>query len=127
MDKKHLVIIIEDDFDMYNMFKMVVELVPEYDVEVITDGAKALKRLDNSPIPTLVLLDLHLPHVEGDEFLRMARANSNWKDVPVYIITADAKLAEAYQWNPRGANGAFLKGNYSVDFLQELLEKYVKS
>ena len=127
MDKKHLVIIIEDDFDMYNMFKMVVELVPEYDVEVITDGAKALKRLDNSSIPTLVLLDLHLPHVEGDEFLRMARANPSWKDVPIYIITADAKLAEGYQWNPRGANGAFLKGNYSIDFLQELLEKYVKS
>jgi len=27
MNGKHLVIIIEDDFDMYNMFKMVVELV----------------------------------------------------------------------------------------------------
>jgi len=40
MNGKHLVIIIEDDFDMYNMFKMVVELVPAYDVEVITDGWK---------------------------------------------------------------------------------------
>jgi DNA-binding response OmpR family regulator len=127
MNGKYLVIIIEDDFDMYNMFKMVAELVPEYDVEVITDGAKALQRLDNSPIPTLVLLDLHLPHVEGDEFLRMARANNEWKDVPIYIITADAKLAESYQGNLRGANGAFLKGNYSIDFLQELLEKYAQS
>jgi len=127
MNGKHIVIIIEDDFDMYNMFKMVVELVPAYDVEVITDGVEALRRLDKSPIPTLVLLDLHLPHVEGDEFLRMARVNPSWKDVPIYIITADAKLAEGYQWNPRGANGTFLKGNYSIDLLQELLEKYVQS
>jgi len=48
MNGKHLVIIIEDDFDMYNMFKMVVELVPAYDVEVITDGVEALRRLDKS-------------------------------------------------------------------------------
>lgn len=126
MNKKYLVIIIEDDFDMYNMFSMVVELVPDYDVEVITDGAEALKRLDNPNLPTLVLLDLHLPHVEGDEFLRMARANPNWKDVPIYIITADIKLAEDYQRNPRGANGVYLKGDYSIDRLQELLEKYTK-
>ncbi len=91
MNKKHLVIIIEDDFDMYNMFKMVVELVPDYEIEVITDGAEALKRIDNPILPTLVLLDLHLPHVEGDEFLRIARANPIWKNVPIYIITADAE------------------------------------
>ena len=126
MNKKHLVIIIEDDFDMHNMFRMVAELVPEYDIEVITDGTGALKRIDNPNLPTLVLLDLHLPHVEGDEFLRMARANPIWKNVPIYIITGDAKLAEGYQRSPRGANGAYLKGDFSIDLLQELLEKYVR-
>ena len=126
MSGKHLVIIIEDDFDMYNMFRMVAELVPDYEIEVITDGRDALKRIENPLIPNLVLLDLHLPHVEGDEFLRAARSNPIWKDVPIYIITADAKLAESFQRNPRGANGAYLKGNYSIDLLQELLEKYVQ-
>jgi CheY-like chemotaxis protein len=123
MNGKHLVIIIEDDFDMYNMFKMVAELVPDYEIEVITDGKEALERIENPILPNLVLLDLHLPHVEGDEFLRTARANPIWKNVPIYIITADAKLAKAYQRDPRGANGAYLKGDYSIDLLQELLEK----
>ena len=123
MNGKHLVIIIEDDFDMYNMFKMVAELVPGYEIEVITDGKEALDRIENPLLPNLVLLDLHLPHVEGDEFLRTARANPIWKNVPIYIITADAKLAKAYQRDPRGANGAYLKGDYSIDLLQELLEK----
>ena len=127
MSKKHLVIIIEDDFDMHNMFRMVAELVPDYEIEVITDGIEAIKRIENPILPNLVLLDLHLPHVEGDEFLRTARATPIWKNVPIYIITADAKLAEDYQRNPRGANGAYLKGDYSIDLLQELLEKYVQS
>ena len=127
MNKKHLVIIIEDDFDMYNMFRMVAELVPDYEIEVITDGKEALERIENPILPNLVLLDLHLPHVEGDEFLRTARANPIWKDVPIYIITADAKLAKGYQRDPRGANGAYLKGDYSIDLLQELLEKYVQT
>jgi len=123
MNGKHLVIIIEDDFDMYNMFKMVAELVPDYEIEVITDGKEALERIENPILPNLVLLDLHLPHVEGDEFLRTARANPIWKNVPIYIITADAKLAKSYQRDPRGANGTYLKGDYSIDLLQELLEK----
>jgi DNA-binding response OmpR family regulator len=127
MNKKRLVIIIEDDFDMYNMFKMVVELVPDYDLEVITDGAEALKRIDNPNLPTLVLLDLHLPHVEGDEFLRIARTNAIWKNVPIYIITADEKLAQGYLRDPRGANGAYLKGDYSIDSLQALLEEYAQT
>ena len=105
MNGKHLVIIIEDDFDMYNMFKMVAELVPDYEIEVITDGKEALERIENPILPNLVLLDLHLPHVEGDEFLHTARANPIWKNVPIYIITADAKLAKSYQRDPRGANG----------------------
>jgi len=123
MDGKHLVIIIEDDFDMYNMFRMVAELVPDYEIEVITDGKEALERIENPILPNLVLLDLHLPHVEGDEFLRIARADPIWKNVPIYIITGDVKLAEGYQRDPRGANGAYLKGDYSIDLLQELLEK----
>jgi two-component system, chemotaxis family, chemotaxis protein CheY len=127
MNGKHLVIIIEDDFDMYNMFKMVAELVPDYEIEVITDGIEALKRIDNPLLPNLVLLDLHLPYVEGDEFLRSARANPIWKNVPIYIITADAKLAKDYQRDPRGANGVYLKGDYYIDLLQELLEKYAQS
>jgi len=93
---------------------------------VITDGVEALRRLDKSPIPTLVLLDLHC-RMSRRRVLAHARVNPSWKDVPIYIITADAKLAEGYQWNPRGANGTFLKGNYSIDLLQELLEKYVQS
>ena len=54
MNKKHLVIIIEDDFDMHNMFKMVAELVPDYDIEVITDGAEAINRIDNIPSSRLL-------------------------------------------------------------------------
>ena len=127
MNGKHLVFIIEDDFDMYNMFKMVAELVPDYEIEVITDGKEALERIENPILPNLVLLELHLPHVEGDEFLRTARANPIWKNVPIYIITADAKLAKDYQRDPRGANGTYLKGDYSIDLLQELLEKYAQS
>jgi CheY-like chemotaxis protein len=64
--------------------------------------------------------------MQGDEFLRQARLDPLWKNVPIYIITADKRLSDDYQREPRGANGAFLKGEYSVDLLQQLLEKHIK-
>ncbi len=123
MEKPYSLLIIEDDTDMSNMLSMLAELIPNYDIEVISDGRKALKRLDDDKLPTVVLLDLHLPHVEGDEFLRLARENPLWKDVPIYILTAYENRARGYQADLKGASGAFLKGEFSIDEVKDLLEK----
>jgi len=94
---------------------------------VITDGVEALRGWIN-PYPDPGFTGSHLPHVEGDEFLRMARVNPSWKDVPIYIITADAKTGGGLSMEPRVAKWDFPeKAYYSIDLLQELLEKYVQS
>ncbi len=126
MDKKNQVLIIEDEFDIFNLFKMTAELVPGYEIEIITDGEEAIKRLGNEVVPNMVVLDLHLPTIEGDEFLRAARKDARWKNVPIYIITGDAKAAERHRRHPEGADGVYVKGEYSIDDLQLLLEKHIK-
>ncbi len=47
--------------------------------------------LANEHQPDLVLLDLHLPDMPGTEVLHRLRTNPRTADVPVVILTADAR------------------------------------
>ncbi|MEJ2747021.1 MAG: response regulator transcription factor [Anaerolineae bacterium] len=57
-----------------------------YEVRVARDGRAALQAIEMQ-LPTLVILDLMLPQVDGLEILRRLRANPDW-DVPVIMLTA---------------------------------------
>jgi CheY-like chemotaxis protein len=128
MAAKNLIIIIEDDLEIMTLLRQLAEL-EGYQAEVILDGASAVERLTKDPIPNLILLDLHLPKVEGDEFLRAARSSSRWMKVPLYIITVDPQAAQPYQ-KPHGngprVDGVLLKGDYMVGELPKLLKRYSK-
>jgi CheY-like chemotaxis protein len=45
--------------------------------------------------PDLILLDLHLPDIPGDEVLRRLRTSGRTADIPVVVISADATPARA--------------------------------
>lgn len=91
---------------------------------VVEDGAEALEYLfctgkyaerDNCDLPTVVLLDLKLPKVDGLEVLKRVRANEKTKRLPIVIMTSsreDVDLAAAYDF---GANSYVRK---PVDFNQ---------
>ena len=61
----------------------------------LTDGAEAWKFLQregtyaNAPRPDLLLLDLKLPGIEGQDLLARIRADSNLQYLPVVVMTGD--------------------------------------
>jgi CheY-like chemotaxis protein len=78
-------------------------------VHVARDGAEALAYLfgseegegsERQPLPTLILLDLMLPKVNGFEVLEKIRETERTRYIPVVILTssdADADVARSYQ------------------------------
>src|SRR5512142_2076021 len=97
MPKKKLVLIIEDNEDFQDLYGLVAEKAG-FTVERILDGGVALDRLETSPIPDLVLLDAHMPVAEGDEILAAIRSEEGWQKVPVYMLTADMRVARKYSY-----------------------------
>ncbi|MEW5868358.1 MAG: response regulator [Chloroflexota bacterium] len=91
--QKPLAIIIEDHEDQAMVFSTALQ-VSGYETETILDGAVAQQRLKEI-IPTLIILDLHLPYVSGDEILKQVRAEPRLSDVRVIIATADALMGES--------------------------------
>lgn len=95
MMHKPIAFIIEDDAKLGNVFSLALQLV-QIDAELIADGKTALTRLGEIT-PDLIILDLHLPYVSGDEILRVIRANDRLAQVPVILATADSRQADYLQ------------------------------
>jgi DNA-binding response OmpR family regulator len=90
-----LAYVIEDDEDLSTIFTEAL-LAANYDVETIVNGLTARQRLEEAT-PHLVLLDLHLPGLAGDELLAQIRADKRLGKTIIVIATADARLGNAYR------------------------------
>ncbi len=92
------------------------------DIVVANDGQEALDFLfgtgahagrDPDDMPTVILLDLHLPRVDGLEVLRRIRANERTRLQPVVILTSSDEEKDRLACYGLGANSYVRK---LVDF-----------
>ncbi len=90
-----LALVIEDDPKLSTIYDTVVKQAG-YDTEIILRGDEALKRL-SLVSPSLILLDIHLPYVSGDELLKVIRTTEALAKTPVIVLTADIYLAESLE------------------------------
>jgi len=93
--KKPLAFIIEDEQEQAEIFSRALQMA-EFETEVIRNGNAALERLA-AAVPTLVVLDLHLPYVSGADILQSIRADARLADTRVILATADPQMAEMLQ------------------------------
>jgi len=95
METKPLAVIIEDNEDQNLVFTTAMQQAG-FDTESILDGRTAQTRLQ-ALTPQLIILDLHIPEVNGEELLRQIRVTPRLADVRVLLATADAALANDLQ------------------------------
>jgi CheY-like chemotaxis protein len=70
--------------------------------------------------PDLILLDMHLPDIPGNEVLTQLRAGEDTRQIPVVIISADATAARARQLKEAGASQYLTKPFQVSQFLRVL-------
>jgi CheY-like chemotaxis protein len=81
------VLIIEDQqFDVELVLRALYLHVPDLTAAVATTGAAAIEYLQTHS-PKVILLDLHLPDVDGCELLRRIREDSRFRSIPVIVLT----------------------------------------
>lgn len=88
---KPLALIIEDDPKLGDIFTFALEGA-DFATELITDGAVAQQRL-TEVIPAVIVLDLHLPNVSGEELLHQIRGDVRLAKSRVMLASADARMA----------------------------------
>lgn len=75
------------------------------EILVAHNGEEALKMVLNAdPLPSVVLLDLKLPKVDGLEVLRQIRANEHTRLLPVVVLTSSSEDRDIINSYNLGAN-----------------------
>jgi CheY-like chemotaxis protein len=80
------VLLVEDDQATREMMARTLEKA-EWQVNEAGNGREALDQLARGK-PRLILLDLMMPVMDGFDFLLEMRANAEWQDIPVIVLTA---------------------------------------
>jgi CheY-like chemotaxis protein len=87
------ILVVEDDLPTRETLCRSVATMG-YVPHVAINGRSALDWLVNHPAPSLILLDLMMPEMDGFEFLQELRKRPALVDVPVIVVTAKELTAE---------------------------------
>lgn len=80
-----------------------------FTVAIARDGRQALALMETMPKPSLVVLDVMLPYVDGFELIRRIRTHATWSEVPVVMLTAKSQEHNIVRALDEGANDYVVK------------------
>jgi len=90
------ILVVEDDLATREMLcRSVVSM--GYAAHAAVNGRSGLDWLGNHPAPSLILLDLLMPELDGFEFLQELRKRPAFVGIPVIVVTAKDLTAEDYR------------------------------
>jgi two-component system, response regulator len=122
---KPVVLLVEDNpTDEKLTMRAFAKCSVPHDIVIVRDGAEALDYIlgqgrhaePNLPdLPSLILLDLKLPRIDGLEVVRRIRADERAKTLPIVILTASREEEDVLESRSLGANAYVRK---PVDFTQ---------
>lgn len=98
-DEKYVVVSAEDDPDDRFLIREAVESIrPDLHLKFVKDGKELIDYLNrfrgkknSDSFPSLILLDLNMPHMDGREALERIKRDESFKDLPVVVFTTSSE------------------------------------
>lgn len=118
------VVIVEDNVALADIYKIRLEILG-YQCFAAYDGLQALAIIEKE-LPDLVLLDLMVPKVAGDQILETMRASEWGKNIKVLIISNLNEADAPAGLRDQGIEGYAVKANLSNDQLDQLVDSILK-
>lgn len=122
------ILIIEDDPLMARLYEKAFRF-EGYDVDVAGDGLEGLDKVRNNK-PTLVLLDIMMPKMNGLEVLAKLKSDPDTRHVPVVILTNLAGEKDTEDALTKGAVKYIIKSEYEpkqvTGMVKEVLAGYTR-
>lgn len=118
------VVIVEDNIALADIYKTRLEILG-YQCFAAYDGEEALRVIEQQ-LPNLVLLDLMVPKIAGDQILARMRASSWGKNIKVLIISNLNEADAPAGLREQGIAGYAVKANLTNDMLDRFVDQILK-
>ncbi len=118
------IVIVEDNVSLADIYKTRLEILG-YTCFLAYDGEEALATIQKE-LPDLVLLDLMVPKIAGDQILEKMRASDWGKNIKVLVISNLNEADAPAGLRNRGIEGYAVKANLSNDQLDKLVDSILK-
>jgi DNA-binding response OmpR family regulator len=107
MSKPQSVLIVDDEPNILLSLQFLVKKAG-YEVRTAKDGEEALAEILRAA-PDLVLLDVMMPKIDGFSVCERIRANPEWKDMRIIMLTARGRDVEREKGLALGADDYITK------------------
>ena len=116
-EKINNILLVEDDYlDIMNVERELKRIGMEQPLLVARNGREALKMLRGegdvpkiSPAPSVILLDINMPKMNGIEFLTEMRHDPEFSHIPVFIMTTSNEETDRMSAQKLNVAGYILK------------------
>lgn len=123
------ILIVEDDPLMSRMYQKIFTF-EKYDVEMAQDGEEGLAKAVSAS-PTLIMLDVMMPKMNGLQVLEKLKADDRTKAIPVVMLTNLAGQQDAETALSKGAVKYLIKSEHEpkqvTDIVKEILAGYTRN
>lgn len=136
LGRKAVILLVEDNSDHALLTQVAFEDAKiEVNLQVAHDGIECMEFLNrrgahaNAPKPDLILLDIHMPRMDGYEVLRRIRADDSLRLIPVNVLSTSADLLDVKRMHELGCNSYILKSNNFEQFtemMRQMAEFWLK-
>ncbi|MCE1246239.1 MAG: response regulator [Firmicutes bacterium] len=117
--KKNKVLLVDDDKQILSSLRVYLEL-ENYQVETASNGQEAIEKVKRNK-PEILVLDVMMPEMDGFEVLEQLKAEEQYADIPVVMLTAKSQDIDVLKGFRMGAS-SYMTKPFNLNELVENIE-----
>ena len=121
-DSMKKILVVDDETDLLRVTAIRLQK-KGYEVFEAVDGQEALN-LACQKMPDLIILDVHLPVMNGDEVVKIFKKDENLKHIPIILTSLTDAVSLEKRFKECGADGYFAK-SIETEALFGMIKKYI--
>ena len=121
MDKGMKILVVDDFSTMRRIIRTLLRDLGLTNAEEADDGATALPMLKTGKFDFLIT-DWNMPIMEGIDLVRAIRADADLRDLPILMVTAEARREQIVAAAEAGVNGYIVKP-FNAQTLEQKIAK----
>ncbi|MCK5026771.1 MAG: response regulator [Nanoarchaeota archaeon] len=117
------IMVVDDEQDIVELVKVILK-AKGFDVVTFGNARDAWAELKKGNIPDLVLLDIRMPEMSGNDFCEKVESDKRFKDLKIVVFTASIDLGIAFKEINNVAG--FIAKPFDNEGLVKEVTKYLK-